>query len=121
MEYPSYTNEERAVTDAEFDEYIRQRDTLFRKKPESLKKAANLFRRMSQLGEMYARMYANMGKVATVEIDGHACTYEIVGMRNLIKCIMNSIPGFELPLDEKMLTITPDSPWIPSIYRHVQD
>jgi hypothetical protein len=116
MDCPTYTNEERAATEAEFDEYIRQRDTLFRMKPETLKKAANLFRRMCQLGEMYARMYANIGTVTTIEVDGHTCTYEILGMRNLIKCIMNSMPGFEPPLDEQILAITPDSHWIPSTY-----
>ena len=114
MDCPTYTNEERAATEAEFEEYIRQRDILFRPKAGSLKKAANLFRRMCQLGEMYARMYAKWGTVATIEVDGQTCTYEILGMRNLIKCIMNGMPGFDPPLDEEMLAIKPDSPWIPS-------
>ena len=116
MDCPTYTNEERAATEAEFDEYIRQRDTLFSTKPESLKKVTNLFRRMCQLGEMYAHMYANISTIETIEVDGHECTYEILGMRNLIKCIMKSMPGFEPPLDEQLLYITRDSHWIPSSY-----
>jgi len=112
---PTYTNEERAAIQAEFDTYMSHATTPTLHTGH-LRRCTSLFGRMLTLGEMYGRMYNSsiITKDMFVEMDGEMMTYEILGMRNLIKCLTDNMKGSQPPFNEACLSMKPDSPWIPS-------
>ena len=110
---PTYTEEERQAINAEFEKYVAPIPHPFIRN--HIHRSTNLFRKMLTLGEMYGRMYNStiLTKEMLVEVDGEMVTYEILGMKNLIKCIAVNMKGSDPAFDDRCLVMDRDSPWIP--------